>query len=69
MLEVVEDRLRIYILFSFVGKVLTASCYQKGPYKKTGEEFFRRGCSDRTRGDGFRLKKGRFRLKKKNSSL
>jgi len=36
--------------------------YLKGAYKKDGDRVFIRACSDRTRGDGFRLKEGRFRL-------
>ena len=34
----------------------------KGAYKKAGEGIFTRKCSDRTMGNGFKLKKGRFRL-------
>jgi len=36
--------------------------YLKGAYKKAGEELFIRACRDRTRGNGFKLKEGRFRL-------
>ena len=36
--------------------------YLKGAYKKDGEGLFIRECSDRTRGNGFKLKEGRFRL-------
>ncbi|KAK4828547.1 hypothetical protein QYF61_027516 [Mycteria americana] len=35
---------------------------ETGGYKKAGEGFFTRACSDRTRGNGFKLKEGRFRL-------
>ena len=34
----------------------------KGVYQKAGEGLFTRACSDRTRGNGYKLKKGRFRL-------
>jgi len=34
----------------------------KGGCKKEGNRLFRRDCCDRTRGNGFKLKEGRFRL-------
>jgi len=34
----------------------------KGAYKEAGEGLFTRAGSDRTRGHGFELKEGRFRL-------
>jgi len=34
----------------------------KGAYKKSGDKFFSRVCCDRTRGNGFKLREGRFRL-------
>jgi len=34
----------------------------KGTYKKDGEGFYTRACSDRTRGNSFKLKEGRFML-------
>ena len=36
--------------------------YLKGANKKDGEKLFTRACSDRTRGNSFKLKEGRFRL-------
>jgi len=44
------------------GDLRAAFQYLKGGYKKAGEGLFTRACSDRTRGNGFRLKEGRFRL-------
>ena len=36
--------------------------YLKGADRKAGERLFIRACSDRTRGNGFKLEEGRFRL-------
>ena len=36
--------------------------YLKGAYRKDGEGLFIRECSDRMRGNGFKLKEGSFRL-------
>ena len=39
-----------------------ASQYLKGDYRKDGDNLFSKACCDRTRGNGFKLKEGRFRL-------
>ena len=43
------------------GDLIAAFQYPKGAYKKAGEGLFTRACSDRTRGNGFKLKEGRVR--------
>ena len=44
------------------GDLVAAFQYLKRAYKKAGEGLFTRACSDRTRGNGFKLKVGGFRL-------
>ena len=61
-----EDRLRELRLFNLEkrrlwGYLLAAFQYLKGAYKKAGVELLTRACSDKARGNGFKLKAGRFR--------
>jgi len=44
------------------GDIIAASQSLKGAYKKDGGKLFSRACCDRTRGNCFILKEGRFRL-------
>jgi len=41
--------------------------YLKGAYKKDVDRLFSRACCDRTRGNGFKLKEGRFRLNRRKN--
>lgn len=43
--------------------------YLKVAYKKDGEKLFKRSCCDRTRGNGLKLKEGRFRTTYKEESF
>ncbi|KFP99506.1 hypothetical protein N329_04800, partial [Haliaeetus albicilla] len=62
-----EDRLREWGLFCLKkrrlwGDLTAAFQHLKGTYKKDGEGLFTRAYSDRTRGNGFKLQEGGFRL-------
>ena len=62
-----EDRLRELGLFSLENRglwddLIAAFQYLKGAYKQEGSQVFERVDNGRTRGNGFKLKEGRFTL-------
>jgi len=64
---VYEEGLRELGLFSLEkrslwGDFIAAFLYLKVTYKKDGDKLFTRACCNRTSGNGFKLKEGRFRL-------
>jgi len=44
------------------GDLIVLLLYLKGAYKKDGDRLFSKACCGRTRGNGFKLKEGSFRL-------
>ena len=69
-----EDRLRELGLFSLEkrklwGDLILAFQYLKGAYKQEGSKLFERVDNIRTRGNGFKLKEGRFRVHIKGEFL
>ncbi|PKU41214.1 hypothetical protein llap_8483 [Limosa lapponica baueri] len=62
-----EDKVRELALFSLEkrrlwGDLIAAFWYIKGTYRKDRDKLFSKVCCDRTRGNGCKVKEGRFRL-------
>jgi len=66
-----EDRLRKLVWFSLErrrlwGDLTAAFQYLKGTHRKDRENIFSKACCDRTRGNIFKLREGRFSLNIRN---
>ena len=62
-----EERRRLQRLFNLEkrrlrGDLIAAFQYLKESYRKEGDRLFSRVCGDRIKGNGFKLKEGRFKL-------
>ena len=62
-----KDRMRELGFFNLEkrrlwGDLIAAFQYPKGAYKQEGSQLFERAHNRRRRGNGFKLKEGRFRL-------
>ena len=69
-----EDKLIQLGLFSLEKRrlqedLIIAFQYLEEPYRKTGEGLFLRECSDRKRGNNFKLKKCRFVLDRRKKFM
>lgn len=69
-----EDRLRDLAFFSLHkrrrrGHLLAAFPYLRGARKKDGDRLFSRASSDRTRAQGFKLKRGEIRNREKEDTF
>ena len=47
------------------GDLIAAFQYLQGAYRKDGDKLLSKACCDRTRGNGVKLREGRFRLDRK----
>ena len=52
----------ILVKWRLWGQLISAFQYLEGSYKQEGDGLFIQSDSDRTKGNGFKLKEGRFRF-------